>query len=91
MRAKMKLVNAAPTIEKQRVGGRKSDADYGRDGQKYLTPDQVAILIKTARQNTYGLRDALMISLTASVSPSGAKASAELQLVTPRACVPFWE
>jgi integrase len=64
MRAKLKLVKSAPTIEKQRVGGRKSDADYGRDGQKYLTPDQVAALIKTARQNTYGLRDALMISLT---------------------------
>jgi integrase len=52
------------TVEKQRVGGRKSDAAYGRDGQKYLTPDQVALLVKTARQNTYGLRDALMISLT---------------------------
>jgi integrase len=64
MLAKLKLVKSAPTVEKQRVGGRKSDADYGRDGQKYLTPDQVAALIKTARQNTYGLRDALMISLT---------------------------
>jgi integrase len=64
MRAKLRLVKTAPTVEKQRVGGRKSDAAYGRDGQKYLTPDQVAILIKTARQNTHGLRDALMISLT---------------------------
>jgi type 1 fimbriae regulatory protein FimB len=62
MRAKLKLVKSAPTIEKQRVG-RKSNAAYGRDGQKYLTPDQVATLIKTARQNRYGLRDALMIGL----------------------------
>jgi integrase len=64
MRAKLKLVKSAPTVEKQRVGGRKSDAAYGRDGQKYLTPDQVVLLVKTARQNTHGLRDALMISLT---------------------------
>jgi integrase len=64
MRANLKLVKSAPTVEKQRVGGRKSDAAYGRDGQKYLTPDLAAALIKMARQNTYGLRDALMISLT---------------------------
>jgi type 1 fimbriae regulatory protein FimB/type 1 fimbriae regulatory protein FimE len=64
MRAKLKLVKSTPTVEKQRVGGRKSDAAYGCDGQKYLTPDQVSLLIKTARQNRYGLRDALMISLT---------------------------
>jgi integrase len=62
MRAKLKLVEQSPDIEKQRVG-RKSDAVYGRDGQKYLTPDQVATLIKTARQNRRGIRDALMISL----------------------------
>jgi integrase len=62
MRANLKLVKQSPTIEKQRVG-RKSNAAYGRDGQKYLTPDQVAALIKTARQNRHGLRDALMISL----------------------------
>jgi len=62
MHAKLKLVKSAPTNEKQRVG-RKSNAAYGRDGQKYLTPDQVAILVKTARQNRHGLRDALMISL----------------------------
>jgi integrase len=62
MHAKLRLVKSAPTIKKQRVG-RKSNAAYGRDGQKYLTPDQVAILIKTARQNRHGIRDALMISL----------------------------
>lgn len=62
MRANLKLVEQSPVIEKQRVG-RKSDVAYGRDGQKYLTPDQVAILIKTARQNRHGTRDALMISL----------------------------
>ena len=29
--------------------GRKSDAEYGRDGHKYLTPDKVAALIKAAK------------------------------------------
>jgi integrase len=46
----------------QRVG-RKSDKAYGRDGHKYLTSEQVEALIKAAKDNRYGLRDALMISL----------------------------
>jgi type 1 fimbriae regulatory protein FimB len=53
---------SAPATEKQRVG-RKSDADYGRDGHKYLTPEQLEALVKAARANRHGLRDALMISL----------------------------
>jgi integrase len=43
--------------------GRKKDADYGRNGHKYLTPDQVQALIKAARSGRHGNRDALMISL----------------------------
>ena len=46
----------------QRVG-RKSDKTLGRDGHKYLAPDQVAALIRAAKDNRYGARDALMISL----------------------------
>jgi type 1 fimbriae regulatory protein FimB len=46
----------------QRVG-RKSDAELGRDGHKYLTPEQVERLIKAARQNRHGQRDGLMVSL----------------------------
>jgi hypothetical protein len=57
MRAKLKLVKPAPAIEKQRVG-RKSDKAYGRDGHKYLTPEQVEALIKAAKDNRHGLRDA---------------------------------
>lgn len=65
MAAKLKLVHEAPTTKKQRVkrSGRKSDATYGRDGHKYLTPDQVQALIKAARSGRHGDRDALMISL----------------------------
>jgi integrase len=62
MRAKLKLVKPAPAIEKQRVG-RKSDKAYGRDAHKYLTPEQVEALVKAAKDNRHGLRDALMISL----------------------------
>ena len=44
--------------------GRKSDKQYGRNGQKYLRPEQVEVLIKAAaRSNRHGLRDALMLSL----------------------------
>jgi integrase len=38
--------------------GRKTDADYGRDAHKYLTPSQVEALVKVS-----GKRDGLMISL----------------------------
>jgi integrase len=62
MTANLRLVEAGSTTEKQRVG-RKSDAAYGRDGHRYLTPEQVAALVKAARTNRHGLRDALMISL----------------------------
>jgi integrase len=62
MRAKLKLLKPAPATEMQRVR-RKSDKAYGRDGHKYLTPEQVEVLVKAARQNRHGLRDALMISL----------------------------
>jgi site-specific recombinase XerD len=40
-----------------------SDADYGRNGHEYLTPEQVEAPVKAARTNRHGLRDALMISL----------------------------
>jgi integrase len=62
MPTKLKLVKPAPATEMQRVG-RKSDKAYGRDGHKYLTPEQVEALIKAAKDNRHGLRDALMISL----------------------------
>jgi integrase len=62
MPAKLKLAKSAPSTEMQRVG-RKSDKAYGRDGHKYLTPEQVEALVKAAKDNRHGLRDALMISL----------------------------
>jgi integrase len=43
--------------------GRKSDEVYGRAHQKYITRDAVEALVKSARQNRNGLRDALMISM----------------------------
>lgn len=65
MPANLSLVREAPSVEKQKVKrtGRRSDADYGRDGHKYLTPDQVEALSKAARQSRNGLRDGLMVSL----------------------------
>jgi hypothetical protein len=45
MAANLKLVELTSATEKQRVG-RKTDADYGRDGHRYLTPEQVAALVK---------------------------------------------
>jgi type 1 fimbriae regulatory protein FimB/type 1 fimbriae regulatory protein FimE len=62
MAAKLKLIETTLAVEKQRVG-RKTDAAYGRDGHRYLTPEQVTALIKAARANRHGLRNALMISL----------------------------
>jgi type 1 fimbriae regulatory protein FimB/type 1 fimbriae regulatory protein FimE len=62
MPAKLRLVETVPATEMHRVG-RKSDAEYGRDGHKYLRPEQVAALITAAKAGRYGQRDALMISL----------------------------
>jgi integrase len=62
MAANLRLAYSLPAIEMQRVG-RKSDKALGRDGHRYLTPEQVEALIKAARQNRHGQRDALMISL----------------------------
>jgi integrase len=62
MRAKLKIAYSAPNTEMQRAGC-KSDKMYGRNGHKYPTPEQVEALIKAARQNRHGPRDALMISL----------------------------
>jgi len=58
MRTNLRLVTDGPATEKQKVG-RRTDADYGRDAHKYLSPSQVDDLIKS----TSGKRDALMISL----------------------------
>jgi integrase len=60
--ANPKTAETVRATEKERVG-RRTDADYGRDGHRYLTPEQVAALIKAARTNRHGSRDALMISL----------------------------
>jgi integrase len=57
MPANLHLVSGDPGTELQKVG-RKTDADYGRDAHKYLTPSQVEALIKAASK-----RDGLMISL----------------------------
>jgi integrase len=57
MPANLRLVTDAPATVLQKVG-RKSDVDYGRDAQKYLTPSQVEALIKASSK-----RDGLMISL----------------------------
>ena len=58
MPANLRLVTDHPATEMQKVG-RKTDADYGRADHKYLSPSQVANLIKA----TSSKRDALMISL----------------------------
>lgn len=58
MNANLRLVTDEPATVLQKVG-RKSDAEYGRDAQKYLTPSQVTALIKASNK-----RDGLMISLT---------------------------
>jgi integrase len=58
MHTNLSLITNQPATEMQKVG-RKTDADYGRDAQKYLTPSQVDCLIKSARSK----RDTLMISL----------------------------
>jgi integrase len=66
MRGNLKLIDKAFFAEKPEVpsnAGRKTDAVYGREGHKYITQDQVEALIKSARQNRNGLRDALMISM----------------------------
>jgi len=57
MPANLRLVTDLPATEMQKVG-RKTDADYGRDAHKYLTPSQVEALIEAS-----GKRDGLMISL----------------------------
>jgi integrase len=57
MRRNLRLVSPAGKTVMQKVG-RKTDADYGRDAHKYLTPSQVAALIQASTK-----RDALMISL----------------------------
>jgi type 1 fimbriae regulatory protein FimB len=62
MHTNLKLVHSVPPTILQRVG-RKSDVELGREGQKYLTPEQVEALIRAARQNRHGQRDALMVSL----------------------------
>ncbi|HEY2531301.1 MAG TPA: tyrosine-type recombinase/integrase [Xanthobacteraceae bacterium] len=64
MAANLTVVRNTPSTEMQRVNPRRlKNKDYGRDGHKYLTPDQVEALIKAARDNRHGLRDSLMISL----------------------------
>jgi len=45
MPGKLRLVETGRATEMQRVG-RKSNAEYGRDGHKYLTPDKVAAFVK---------------------------------------------
>ena len=57
MRTNLRLVTDRPATEMQKVG-RKTDADYGRDAHKYLTPSQVESLIRASSK-----RDGLMISL----------------------------
>jgi integrase len=57
MRTNLRLVTDQPATEMQKVG-RKTDADYGRDAHKYLTPSHVDELVKASSK-----RDGLMISL----------------------------
>ena len=57
MPTNLRLVADSPTTVLQKVG-RKTDADYGRDGHKYLSPWQVDALLKASSK-----RDGLMISL----------------------------
>ena len=57
MRNNLRLVKPAGKTILQKVG-RQSDAAYGRDAHKYLTPSQVEALIKASSK-----RDGLMISL----------------------------
>ena len=47
MQTNLRLVADQPAAEMQKVG-RMTDADYGRDEQKYLPPSQVEGLIKAS-------------------------------------------
>jgi hypothetical protein len=61
----LKVIENPVFTEKPEVAsnpGRKTDEAYCREGHKYLTPDQVKALIKSARENRNGLRGTLMIS-----------------------------
>ena len=65
MARKLRLV---PDVSKpnQRVlqnVGRKTDAEYGRAGRKYLTPVEVDALIRAAKDGRHGRRDATMIAV----------------------------
>jgi integrase len=55
--------NFAEKPEVRRNPGRKSDAAYGRDDHKYLTPEQVKALAKAAEAGRHGKRDSCMILL----------------------------
>ena len=52
----------APLTETRTVATRVAN-DLAR-GRKYLTRDEVRQLVKTAKDNRYGARDALMIQMT---------------------------
>jgi integrase len=56
MPANLRLLTDPPATEVQKVG-RKTDAEYGREDHKYLSPSQVDALIKVSSK-----RDGLMIS-----------------------------
>jgi integrase len=66
MRTKLRIVEPVRKRElvTVRAGGRASNRDMGRE-REYLTPDEVALLVKTARHNRNGARDALMIYVAA--------------------------
>ena len=66
MAANLKLVDASPEAEMQTVGerahGRRTNEEYGRT-REYLTEAEVETLAATARKNSQGLRDWLMVTL----------------------------
>jgi integrase len=65
MPAKLKSAATPARRVLQRVENprRLTDAEYGREGRKYLRPGEVDQLIRGAKAGRHGLRDGLMVSM----------------------------
>jgi type 1 fimbriae regulatory protein FimB/type 1 fimbriae regulatory protein FimE len=59
MPAKLRVVEATPSIENRKVADRLANAEYRT--REYLTPDEVDTLIKAAKSGPWGDRDACLI------------------------------
>jgi hypothetical protein len=60
MPAKLRVIQPARNRVLVTVGGRRTNAAMGR-AREYLDPSEVKRLVKAAKKNRHGVRDALMI------------------------------